>query len=219
MVERLKQYNQMSNLNKIIEVTSDYTIEQLIKNTKLIKEEYKKNQINIVTDFVKIMNEVFERTCRLQEKGIKGKVSVIYFSFLYSNVLLNKKAFRIDIFDQGIFLDDIEVSSEWSYDFIFKYTENDMKKIKNIISSNYIKVKNYELWELKNSYEYNYYIAAESILTELSSCIDKLNSYKKMKKNKEVSVMIGEYMNSPVIIRKFQEDNDMYENTKEVISW
>lgn len=195
----------MPDLKKIVEVTMDYTLDQLVKNTELIKKEYKEKQIEIVTDFVKIMSNLFEESYRLQEEGKKGNVSFIYFSFLYSNVLMNKRAFRIDVFNEEMFLDDIEVTSEWSFDFVFKYIDSDMEKIKRIISSNYIKIKNYELWELKNSYEYNYYLAVEFILKELTDCINKLKCFKKMKKNEKVYVMFGEYMEKPIVLQVFEE--------------
>ncbi|SFR89022.1 hypothetical protein [Anaeromicropila populeti] len=160
--------------------------------------------------FVRAMNRVLTRTKKLQELGKKGKVQILYFSYLHSNILQDKFGYQIDVFDKDFFVDQEEVYEDWDVSGIFEYVEEDWEKIGRRIESKVPRMKAYELQEMKRSYAFGYYRFVEEILENLLPLIEKLKVYTELEKEENITICIGEYMGTykclQVINKKEEEE-------------
>lgn len=187
-------------MEEIIKITDNFLPKMLEDNLLKIQNNFKRDPMIYLKEFFDCLQRLFVKTRKLQEEGKKSEVAVIYFSFLYSNVLLERNGFRVETLDKELFLDKSEVYEIWQPSNLFEYVEADMHKTQKLLSSAYIRIKKYELWELRNSYLLNYYMVAEKLIQEAVIHINKMESYRKMRKCKEVKIMLGEYMNHPICI-------------------
>lgn len=184
----------MKHQEKIIKVTDQFLPELLAGRFKEIRKCYVKNPETLLEDFFETLKILFEDTKRKQDEGKKGKVAYIYFSFLYSNVLLNRHGYRVETLDGQFYLDDCEISGMWCPKLIFDYLEEDVQIIRRKIQGEYIPLSKYDLLELRNSHLHSYYSCAFSYLKEFISGIALMKSFKYMDKEDNVKIIFGEYM-------------------------
>lgn len=192
------------NDTEIVKALNPFLSEALRKKYIETKELYEKKPEIFREPFLKEIDRLMKLVAEKQADDEKGKVAYICFSFLYSNVMLNKNALRIDVFDKNIFFDTKEIVGEWKLDYFFSSVEQDMSKAFKILSSNYIRIKRHEEKELFNSYLFNYYMLAEVVLRALAPSISTLESFQSIEKEEKVIVTYGEYMDKMQEIAVFR---------------
>lgn len=189
----------------ILDAGLDITMECFAKRVEYIKETFNVDCIEIVKEFLDVMDKLFLEGIEYQKNKGKGPIQVIYISFLYSNFLLNRYGFQIDLFDKEFFLDEIEIINQWQPTFIFENLDNDIKVIEEEIKKSVLRLKKYELKEIKFGYVTNHYRFAESLVKVLVPYIKKLSSFKELIKENEVHVFVGEYMGEAIKLYEFKE--------------
>lgn len=185
--------------------------EELIKDRFSIRSDQLKLFINenlssILTGFIKTFDALFKKANELQQKKIKNNISIINISFLYSNLLINKYGFQIDLYDNEYYLDQIEISADLDLSFLFGFVEEDMEYIRKKLSKKFIKLKYFEVLKIKNRYIMNYYMIAQELIKSLTPYIKRMKEYKKLKKADKVVVFLGEYMGMNYCIQEFKKE-------------
>lgn len=140
-----------------------------------------------------LQSAVDEAAC-MQNAEKKGAMAYISFSLLQSNLLLEKNAFRIDVYDERFLIDDNEAASEWDFSLLLQNLDTDFDVIASTLRQSVIRVQEYELWELKKAYQLNYYATATGLLQSLVPlCLDSL-SLDGIDTMPEVQFTVGPYM-------------------------
>lgn len=136
---------------------------------------------------------VDEAAC-MQNAEKKGAIAYISFSLLQSNLLLEKYAFRIDVYDERFLIDDNEAASEWDFSLLLQKLDTNFDVVASTLRQSVIRVQEYELWELKKAYQLNYYATTTGLLQGLVPlCLDRL-SLDGIDAMPEVQFTVGPYM-------------------------
>lgn len=154
-----------------------------------------KDNIELLSDgLLNALQEAVDEAACMQNAGKKGAIAYISFSLLQSNLLLEKYAFRIDVYDERFLIDDSEAASEWDFSLLLQNLDTNFDVIASTLRQSVIRVQEYELWELKKAYQLNYYATATGLLQSLVPlCLDRL-SLDGIDTMPEVQFTVGPYM-------------------------
>lgn len=188
------------NYTEVLLLVEPYLKKVDIENFKKIDEMYLAKSEIFTVPFYDILDKVFRKTIEKQKSNEKDSIAYIYFSVLYSNILMEKHALRIDLYDKNNVCDSVEITDEWKPNYIFDMYSDAMSQIAKILSSNYVYIEPFELKKLYKSYVMNYYLLALVLLKRMLPQIQQMESYKLMNKESKVKIVYGEYMDRGEII-------------------
>lgn len=136
----------------------------------------------------------------LQMSGRKGPIAFISFSILHSNILLDRNGLRVDIYDEGFWVDDAEASSDWDLAWLFRWMDEDLNAAAKNIRQSVSRVQEYELLELAKAYSLNYYALATLLLTSMLPATVERVPMLETKRAPMIQITAGQYMeNQPCI--------------------
>ncbi|OOM11687.1 hypothetical protein [Clostridium saccharobutylicum] len=193
--------------NKVLkEFQEKYVVNRYKEEFTKIIEKYKTNREEIKENLTTKFNSVCKEAISLQEKELKGEIRYIYFSMLRTRLLEDKGIWRIDLYDEKWFLDKEECSINIDLDFIYESLFNHMKELseKKKEYGRTIKEKDIEVIKLREANKYNILVA--NVIIEMLKSFFECTSYNEMKKKEDIKIMVGEYMDSSVMIYS-QESN------------
>ncbi|BCZ45489.1 hypothetical protein psyc5s11_15560 [Clostridium gelidum] len=182
------------------EFEEKYVENRWISEFEKIAKKYKNDKDSIGKKLI----SVFELVCRdailLQEKELKGNIKYIYFSSLRTSILKNKGEFKIDLYDENWFLDkeecSVNINLEFIYDSLFNHMEELLEK-KNEYGRN---ITEMDIEKIKLKEANKYHILAVNIIKSIIEKFLECPLYKEMKKNEDIVIAAGEYMDITTII-------------------
>lgn len=170
-----------------------------------IEDDYIKNKDTIIDNIQNTINKTCEEIYKLQQNEEKEPIKYIFISFLRTQILRNSSNYRVDFYDDRIFLDEDECHSYFDMDFIFKPLFKKMDEIEKkkddpmyMRQVTSVDVEDFKLYE---SLKYN--LLAKEILKENIDTIFKGEGFELLKKDKELVVVFGEYKDNFEIMKKF----------------
>lgn len=170
-----------------------------------IENDYIKNKDTIIDNIQNTINKTCKEIYKLQENEEKSPIKYIFISFLRTQILRNSSNYRVDFYDDRIFLDEDECHCYFDMDFIFKPLFKKMDEIEKkkddpmyMRQVTSIDVEDFKLYE---SLKYN--LLAKEILKENIDTIFKGEDFELLKKDKELVVVFGEYKDNFEIMKKF----------------
>jgi hypothetical protein len=197
-------------IEQLDEYVSEIIADRFITNMESIDKEYKKNKENINKEFNDILHDLYFKCIKLQGEGRKGKIAVLYISFLYTSCLTGKIEFQINLYDNKIYLDREEVVSNWSPSFIYKYYYSDFEYIEKSAKKNVLNFGYKHMQMIKQRLALDYHNITMKLLSELIKDIVKDEAFLKVQKENEFFAFFGGYMDNAIPILKFidapQED-------------
>lgn len=196
----------MGRIDELLETSDKIIIDRFSMRIEQIQDYINNNLKSIVEGFIKTFSNLFKEANELQKQAIKDKVAIINISFLYSNILLNKYAVQINVYDKQFYLDKVEISSDLDLSYLFQFIEEDMVYIKKELGKRFIRLKDYELVNIRTKYIVRYYKLAEYLIRDLVPYIQRIKEFKKIDKENRVIVLWGEYMGSFSCIQELQEE-------------
>ena len=182
------------------EFEEKYVTDRYIDEFKKIIEKYKTDRESIRENLTLKFNSVCKEAMVLQEKELKGEIRYIYFSMLRTKLLENKGQWRIDLYDEKWFLDKEECGVNIDIDFIYEPLFNHMKELseKKKEYGRTIKEKDIEGIKLREANKYHGLVL--NVIRDIMQSFLECESYKEMKKNRDIVIMAGEYMDIAFII-------------------
>ncbi|AQS10948.1 hypothetical protein CLOBY_30970 [Clostridium saccharobutylicum] len=187
--------------NKVLkEFQEKYVVDRYKEEFTKIIEKYKTNREEIKENLTTKFNSVCKEAISLQEKELKGEIRYIYFSMLRTRLLEDKGIWRIDLYDEKWFLDKEECSINIDLDFIYESLFNHMKELaeKKKEYGRTIKEKDIEVIKLREANKYHSFTLY--LIKDLLKSFLEDSSYKEIKKKDDISIMIGEYMDTAMMI-------------------
>ena len=154
----------------------------------------KANKEQLVTSMVNALNTVLQKAEEHQKNGDKGALSFISFSFLHSNLLLNRYAIRVDAWDQRFYIDEKEASADWEFLPLLQNVDFDFSSIESAVRKAVTRVQDYELDEVKRVYAMHYYAIAMDYLRGMTPICLKQVECPAVRTAPEVFCTIGPYM-------------------------
>ncbi|MFI3212249.1 MAG: hypothetical protein R3Y24_02810 [Eubacteriales bacterium] len=153
----------------------DKFLAELQQQELLIMFEQGKHIINLInTDLESLVEELtatlqslIDKASYLQKENKKNKICFISFSILLSSIIQDEYSYGINLYDENFLVDDNEVFLEWNIKKIFRDLKQDLVQSKKILQKKFIKIKDYELIEIKHKYIVNNYAIFQEFLVFL----------------------------------------------------
>lgn len=150
-----------------------------------IKERLEKQWEVVEDEIVAIVKELMSKADILQAEGRKGKGKYLLISHLYSSYMAGTYEYRMDILDEGMYLDAQEVCTYWKPNFLISYIEKDHEYFRDVMKKKFIRLREYEIREVEWYYQFYYH----SLVYEIFRCLrERLELFS------QYQLLFGEYM-------------------------
>lgn len=158
----------------------------------------------IADNLVKAMKDALTQALALQAQEKKGPVAFMSFSFLHSDLLLERFSLRLDVYDERFLLDEAEASADWDFSPLLNNVGFDLEPVYAALRKSVVRVQDYELMELRRAYLFNFYVVAIDCLTHLLPvCVNALTG-QDAGFSEEVQFTAGPYMEKQALIHTWR---------------
>jgi hypothetical protein len=133
------------------------------------------------------------------EADKKGKIRFMQFSYLLSAALMKELRLRIDLYDSRHYADMTDVGGYWDYQELFPYIDDDMAKLKGELEKQFRRVRDYEIFDIRNYY----HVAVFALIGEILKDIVAKDAFAESLTGAyeaEVAVLFGAYLDQSELI-------------------
>jgi len=173
--------------------TQEFFEEKMWERDNIIQKAFEDGG-NYRQTFMFSIAELFKQLKQQQLEQGKEELHYIGFYFLRSSSLINKAEIMIAAYNEGYYLDDIETIMFWQIDDLLSYAEADMLELLPSLKKKFIRLKDYEVTELKHQYLINYIHYIMQFFKNLFPVIFRLPEFAEVNSALEINVVCGELM-------------------------
>jgi hypothetical protein len=163
------------------------------------------------------LNELYEKTAHLQKQGIKGKISFIAISYLFSGALTKDYQVQIALYDENAYMDKVETSVYWNPTFITKYYEEDMNYMVGILRSKIVQLQDSEIQKLALTYIGEYFRIIGKFMVDNCEMFHEVEKFNELQTAQKLSVSYGGYMENGLEIYEFTVTDSLVEADSQAI--
>ncbi len=140
-----------------------------------------------------------------KQQNLQKKEAVQYISFavLFSDMLLERYGFHIELYDVNLFLDESFTFGRWEIPDIYSYIQEDMEQIERSVKQKFTRVTKSELFELKSYYTIQYIGIEEAWLRKLVNQLTELDK-KEADCMPSLQILFGLYMEGQEVLRTWE---------------
>ena len=171
-----------------------------MNNIDEIEQEFLDDKKKILSELTGIFDELFKRGIELQRKSEKGKIGFISIFYLRSSIITESYKIMISMYDKSYYIDRQELSTHWIPMFIMKYFIDDINYFEKVIKTKIVRVKKYEINDVKIHYCGEYFKVIERFLDNYIDEITSLESFNELEKEEDIKITLGEYMDQNIIL-------------------
>lgn len=165
----------MDRREMFVALTAECLQERFARDLTLIHTANKEHSSQLCSNLCEALLQIFEQAKSLQKLGQKGAIAYVCFSFLQSSVLLDQFALYIGAYDERFLLDSAEAAAEWDFSLLIQNIDTNFESVAQILRKTQTRVQEYEILELKRSYQTCYYpVVLEFLPTLLEECLKQL---------------------------------------------
>lgn len=195
----------MNREEQINGVINHYYAEKYAESKEKIKAYYWENRDRIHQEFAGIIDRG-ARHCKDKEK----KVTHIIISILLSSRLTKSYELQLAFCDERMYLDDTPVYEYWAPEFVFRYIEEDLQFFRKMAAKTIPRIREYELYSIRNTYIWNHYFWVMLLLKELlpapvESAYERFGVL-----DDKVMVLLGRYMEGGIPIYQRGQTNEIF---------
>ena len=162
---------------------------------KRITEFYKNNQDEVEE---KIFQEI---TYGLQQcVQTKKKLGYIAISVLESSIITKTYDLQIAFYNKDLYADGYPVYKYWAPAFIYESLDADIEEIEALLKLEIVRLKPYEICEIKHQYAINFYFLIGFLMKSIASKITHIQMFQKVDKENEVKILFGKYMEKQIVL-------------------
>ena len=181
-------------MKQVAVAARDAVRKKAASESHLILNAMKAYEGQLISGMVETLNTVLHAAAAQQKKGDKGEIAYISFSFLHSNLLINRYAIRVDAWDRRFYIDDNMASADWDFFILLQNVDFDFSSIESAVRKTVTRVQAYELEEVKRVYIMHYYAIAMDYLRAITpTCLKQVKTASALIAP-EISCTIGQYM-------------------------
>lgn len=177
----------------IIVFCQEFLEKELIKTKIEVLENCESNADQIFESLKDSFNRVFI-------KAKNKKVKFIVVNFLYSSLMTDSREFLIAVYNELFYLDLGAVSEKVKFQFLDFYFSRDVENLTNIAEKKFLRLTEYEKAAVKIECGLQYLKILSSCLQKLSLKITQLETFKRMEKEEDFKIILGEYMGQGEVI-------------------
>lgn len=194
----------MNREKEILEYITPLFEKRYFDSCELIQKKFDRSE-KITLNILKKFEDIFKKITLLQKEYNKGEIKYLYISYLRSSLLTKSYDFRIDFYDRNLYLDENPTYIYLSLDFIFYYYNDDILYFIEKLRKNFIRLQQYEIELIEEKYAFYYYKICAKFFFDLIKEIFHISNFCDMKKEKEIKVIFGEYMDRGILIYNYKQ--------------
>lgn len=181
--------------NQIYQFLKPYMEECFLESCNLLNTELDCHAKEIWREMKKCICECLSHVNDLQKQQKKGKIQYLVFSFLQYGIYLGSLEMRIDILDDGFYLDEQEVAGYYHPVFLQERNIEDINFLQKKVRERFIRLQNYELIDIGKEYAGLYQSILYRMIESQIGIIMETISDSEVIVADEFEIIFGEYMN------------------------
>lgn len=152
----------MEREEKLEEIAKDFLRERYLEGAKKTAEY-------CLTHKEELMGQLARTLCEgaAECRDAAKKVKYVVFSTLESSILTQSYDLQIAFFDENIYLDENAVYVYWRPCFLRAQIDSDMQALYKRAAQTIIRIREYEIEQIRRKYVVNYYFAVFVLLKDM----------------------------------------------------
>ncbi len=170
------------------------------KSCQSIQLEIESNACRIWNELKAILDQILMYAGDMQNKNKKGSGKYLVFSFLNSGIYFERLELRIEVLDDGFYLDEQEAAEYYSPQFLQDKYVSDIQYLCREASKRFVRLQDHELFEIKKEYATFYHSMICQMIKSLCGMIMKTVMKSGIKIVEDFKIIYGGYMDKAVLI-------------------
>jgi hypothetical protein len=155
------------------------------------------------------MTELFLLVKHQQLKQGKDELHYIGFHFLRSSLVIHKAEILIAAYSDEYYLDGVEATAFWPLDDLLPYIDAGIAELTPLINKKFIRVKDYEITEIKHAYLLNHLLLMMPFAVELLPSVFRTAEFADVCVAPELQVLCGELMEKNVCLYTHRKSEEL----------
>lgn len=170
------------------------------RSCQFIQTEIENSGNQVWNELKDIIVRILMNAEGMQKEDKKGCISYLIFSFLNCGVYLNKLELRIEVLDDGFYLDEQEAAGYYCPQLIQTEYLSGIECLRREASEKYIRLQEHELFEINKEYAAFYNTLICKMIESLCQMIMETVAESEIKIAEDLKIVYGEYMDKAVVL-------------------
>lgn len=144
------------------------------------------------------LNKATYQVKQLQEEGKKGRLQYVVFSYMSVSLPLNKIEIKIDLLDEGFYLDEQECTEYYYSEILQKQYIEDVRLLYRDAEKRFIRLQFHELQELEFLYRKRYQALYGFMLKSMADLIREAVKSSEIPQSDNLQLLYGTYMDKVI---------------------
>ena len=144
------------------------------------------------------LNKATYQVKQLQEEGKKERLQYVVFSYMSVSLPLNKIEIKIDLMDEGFYLDQWECTEYYSSEILQKQYIEDVHLLYQEAEKRFIHLQIHELQELEFVYRKRYQTLCGLMLKSMADLIREAVKSSEILQSDNLQLLYGTYMDKAI---------------------
>lgn len=194
-------------MNKLIDRGEDILLylqpymEGCFQNScQILQKDIEKQGMEVWNQLKNAVHEVLQLSKKAQNGNQKGAIQYLVFSFLKSGVYMDKLMVYIECLDDGFYLEQQETAKMFEFSFLQKQYMEDIFLLHKKVKEKFIRLKNYELMEIRLEYVYFYSSLIYEMMKNLSDLLMQEIEKSEVNITGKFRILYGEYIETAAVV-------------------
>lgn len=185
-----------------------YMEERIQESCTEIEKKLKEQGVSMWKELRGAVQEVLARTAGRQEQNRKGKAAYLVCSFLQRSVFCNKLLLRLEIMDEGFYLDERETAGCCRLQMLEERYRKDLEFLQQKVCKEWIRVQNHELDEVDKEYTEYYNAVVSMIVQSVSGLFMGVVEESEVRLADTFQIIYGQYMGNATVVYTKEKNVD-----------
>ncbi len=197
----IKRMNKLKNRGEDIFLYLQPYMEECFQNScQVLQKDIEKQGIEVWDQLKNAVHEVLQLSKEAQNGNQKGAIQYLVFSFLKSGVYMDKLMVFIECLDDGFYLEQQETAQIFEFSFLYKQYMEDISFLHKKVKEKFIRLKNYEIMEVRLEYAFFYSSLIYKMMKNLSDLLMQEIEKSKVNVTDRFKVLYGEYLETAAVV-------------------
>ncbi len=197
----IKRMNKLKNRGEDILLYLQPYMEECFQNScQVLQKDIEKQGIEVWDQLKNAVHEVLQLSKEAQNGNQKGAIQYLVFSFLKSGVYMDKLMVFIECLDDGFYLEQQETAQIFEFSFLYKQYMEDISFLHKKVKEKFIRLKNYEIMEVRLEYAFFYSSLIYKMMKNLSDLLMQEIEKSKVNVTDRFKVLYGEYLETAAVV-------------------
>jgi len=198
-----KKMNQRNDCREdIFTFIRPYMEERCQESCREIQKELEKHGYRMWNELRELIQEIITEAANMQEQNQKGKAAYLLCSFLQSSAYLDRPLLRIEVLDEGFYLDEQEASGHYCSKLLQHNYQQDLEFLHRKVYEKFVRVQNHQLQMVNQAYIEYYDAILFEIVQSLCRLIMRTIVESELCLSDEFQIVYGKYMGSATVLFK-----------------